>query len=153
MKAISLWQPWASAIALGLKRVETRSWPTKHRGPIAIHAARTKEGVRKGASEAVVRAFVHELGMRSADFYDRRELEALLPFGAIVAVAELVECQEATAEVIAAERRRRPLEVAMGDWWPGRWLWRLDSIEPIDPPVPALGRQGLFEVEDPRTAR
>lgn len=33
MKAISLWQPWASAIAVGAKRVETRSWATKYRGP------------------------------------------------------------------------------------------------------------------------
>ena len=35
MKAISLWQPWASAVALGSKRVETRSWSTSYRGPLA----------------------------------------------------------------------------------------------------------------------
>ena len=34
MKAPSLWQPWASAIAVGAKRVETRSWPTNYRGPL-----------------------------------------------------------------------------------------------------------------------
>lgn len=39
MKAITLWQPWASLVATGAKIIETRSWGTRHRGPIAIHAA------------------------------------------------------------------------------------------------------------------
>lgn len=39
MKAITLWQPWASLVAVGAKTIETRSWSTKHRGPLAIHAA------------------------------------------------------------------------------------------------------------------
>ncbi len=38
MKALSLWQPWASLIALGVKTIETRSWATNYRGPLAIHA-------------------------------------------------------------------------------------------------------------------
>lgn len=45
MKAISLWQPWATLIATGAKQIETRSWATSYRGPIAIHAAKRK--VRK----------------------------------------------------------------------------------------------------------
>ena len=40
MKALSLWQPWASAIALGHKRIEPRHWTTSYRGLIAIHAAK-----------------------------------------------------------------------------------------------------------------
>lgn len=40
MKAITLWQPWASLIAIGAKKYETRSWKTNYRGPIAIHAAK-----------------------------------------------------------------------------------------------------------------
>ncbi len=42
MKAIVLWQPWASLVALGVKTIETRSWSTKYRGPLAIHAAAKK---------------------------------------------------------------------------------------------------------------
>lgn len=38
IKTLSLWQPWASLVAVGEKRIETRSWATKHRGTIAIHA-------------------------------------------------------------------------------------------------------------------
>jgi len=39
MKAITLWQPWAGFVAAGMKRMETRSWPTGHRGEVAIHAS------------------------------------------------------------------------------------------------------------------
>ncbi len=39
VRAITLWQPWASLVALGLKRFETRSWPTNYRGKLLIHAA------------------------------------------------------------------------------------------------------------------
>ena len=39
MKALTVWQPWASLIALGVKTIETRSWHTSYRGPLAIHAA------------------------------------------------------------------------------------------------------------------
>lgn len=42
MKAVSLWNPWAAAIAAGIKKIETRSWTTSYRGPLAIHAAKRK---------------------------------------------------------------------------------------------------------------
>ena len=38
MKALTIRQPWASLIAAGVKTIETRSWSTKYRGPLAIHA-------------------------------------------------------------------------------------------------------------------
>jgi hypothetical protein len=72
MKAITIWQPWASLIACGTKKYETRSWPTKYRGPIAIHAA---------AKEP--RTLPQEV---------REALDQLdeVPLGAIIATAELV---------------------------------------------------------------
>lgn len=33
--------PWGTLVALGAKRIETRSWSTPHRGPLAIHIAKT----------------------------------------------------------------------------------------------------------------
>jgi hypothetical protein len=36
---LTLWQPWASLVALGVKSIETRSWSTQYRGPLAIHAS------------------------------------------------------------------------------------------------------------------
>ncbi|TWH47470.1 ASCH domain-containing protein [Sporomusa sp. KB1] len=41
MKAITILQPWASLLACGAKQIETRSWPAKYRGPIAIHTGKT----------------------------------------------------------------------------------------------------------------
>lgn len=38
MKVISIIQPWATLIALGEKKFETRSWKTKYHGELAIHA-------------------------------------------------------------------------------------------------------------------
>lgn len=43
MKALTLYEPWASLVALGAKKIETRSWPTKYRGPLAIRAAKSYE--------------------------------------------------------------------------------------------------------------
>lgn len=40
MRALTLHQPWATLVAIGAKRVETRSWATTYRGPVAIHAGR-----------------------------------------------------------------------------------------------------------------
>ena len=42
MPCLSLWEPWATATALEATTVETRSWSTKVRGRIAIHAAKRK---------------------------------------------------------------------------------------------------------------
>lgn len=39
MKAISIYQPWASLIALGDKTIEARCWPTNHRGDLLICAS------------------------------------------------------------------------------------------------------------------
>ena len=41
MKAITISQPWAHLIVRGEKRVENRTWPTEHRGPLAIHAGKS----------------------------------------------------------------------------------------------------------------
>jgi hypothetical protein len=43
LACLSVRQPYASAILTGQKREEFRSWPTRHRGPLAVHAGRTLE--------------------------------------------------------------------------------------------------------------
>jgi hypothetical protein len=39
MKIISIRQPWASLIVSGIKDIENRTWPTRYRGPVLIHAS------------------------------------------------------------------------------------------------------------------
>ncbi len=61
MKAITIHQPWASLIVVGAKRFETRSWETKYRGPIAIHASKQEWYLayfqNTTLQDAVIRAF------------------------------------------------------------------------------------------------
>ncbi len=130
MKAITLWQPWATFIALGYKKVETRSWPTTYRGPIAIHAAK--------------RRMTHYERERMAYLEARYRLNASYPLGVIVCTATLTDCVRMTDDLI---ERQGYTELHLGDWRPGRYAWFLRDIKRLDPPVPARGAQGLWEWE------
>jgi hypothetical protein len=76
MKIISIKQPWAQLIASGAKDVENRTWPTRYRGPVLIHASRRANGVR---SDEIERRF----GVR---------LPPVLDLGGIVGITEIVDC-------------------------------------------------------------
>jgi len=68
MKALTVCQPYAHLIAIGEKRVENRTWRTNYRGPLAIHAGKSRDWLRPGDEFP---------GMA---------------FGAFVAVCRLVDC-------------------------------------------------------------
>lgn len=158
MGAISLWQPWASAVALGAKRVETRHWPTDYRRPLAIHAAKRR----------VLRELIHygSIWQWQGAFYSLRgpegawvEFEEALPFGAIVAVCTLSDCRPTDSFTVSElDTPRSPegvtlehyawTERMMGDFSLGRFGWVLTDIRPLPEPVPFVGRQGFFNVPD-----
>lgn len=79
MKAITIWQPWASLISCGIKKYETRSWPTKYRGPIAIHAAAKNPQTLPWEVRGVLEKYAEYIGQLDE-----------LPRGAIIATANLV---------------------------------------------------------------
>lgn len=141
MKAVSLWQPWASLIACGAKTVETRSWPAPRTvvgQRIAIHAA-------KRTSELTM---TREPLFRDAlrDHRDRvRLVGGELPLGFIVATAVLAECFRMDAARCADVRTTAPLEYAFGHWEPGRFGWRLTDVEVVEP-IAYRGAQGVFDV-------
>ncbi|WP_331281011.1 ASCH domain-containing protein [Brevibacillus thermoruber] len=99
MKAITIHQPWATLIALGEKRFETRSWATKYRGPLAIHAGKK---VDRDACEAEpIRSVLAKHGYTADN----------LPTGVILAVGEMVDCLEVTGEgcgIVAMEGDAEP---------------------------------------------
>lgn len=132
MKAISLWQPWASAIAVGLKAIETRSWPTPYRGLIAIHAA------KRWTSEEM--EFLEDLKEVWPEAYQK--LPAAMPFGAIVAVAQLFDCRR-----IEHDTQVSDLERALGNYCPGRFAWTFGCVVPLVTPIAYRGMQGLFDVD------
>lgn len=133
MKCISLWQPWASAIALGHKRVETRSWSTPYRGPIAIHAAKRWD--------------VNQRAFHATEVAVKR-LPAELPFGAIVAVAVLTEIVPIGQLRLLDAFAMGCVERLYGDYSDGRFGWVLHDIKALADPVPFKGMQGLFDVPD-----
>jgi hypothetical protein len=126
--ALTLWQPWASLIAIGVKPFETRSWPTSHRGRLAIHAGTDRRGLALCRGEPGIEAALAAAGLT---------LDAL-PLGRILAVADLVQCWR--AEAILADDLADPF----GDYSPGRWAWHLHRIRPLHEPIPCTGRQRLW---------
>jgi len=211
VKALTLHQPWASLIAVGAKRIETRSWSTSYRGPLAIHAAarlperfhgqrgwvgsggyisqynvgkwtddlRHVEPCRCDHDEEIAGercmaasdwswALLEDAGAHGVTLATR------LPLGAIVATCDLVDVlpiiDEARGGSIYGASASVPFpfvkvygdgvlgiirdahslaswiddERPFGDFTPGRFAWLLDNIQPVDPPIPARGRQGLW---------
>jgi hypothetical protein len=132
IKCISLHDPWASAIALGLKPVETRSWSTKYRGTLGIHAAKK---------------WTHEQRWFNADLcvrfpkYSKLMATRLFPLGHVIALVDLYDCKP-TDKYCGTD----PLTLALGDFTPGRYAWLLKNIRRLPHPVPAIGRQGFFTV-------
>lgn len=150
MKALSLWQPWASAIALGLKRIETRDWGTRFRGMLAIHAAKTTRGWDDCSAEVELRVFEAAGYSRASIACARNTRPNSFPHGGVIAIANLLDCVEMTPELIA---KQSELEVAMGNWQPGRFAWVLGNVYALPKPFDCRGAQGLFNVSfDPTAA-
>lgn len=136
IKALPLWQPWASLVALGAKRVETRDYPPGRIGlragqRIAIHATKTDREM-----------WVCE----EWPFSDHIADPAALPLGALIATCTIDRASEITEASAAALLERNPTEHAFGLYTPGRWAWVLRDVEQLPAPVPFRGSQGAFEV-------
>jgi hypothetical protein len=118
MKALSVCQPWAWAIVTGLKKIENRSRPTRHRGPLVIHASRSRRYL-KGDYAGLLP------GLPPEDQLD---------FGALLGVVEVVD------SVPVAEVEGNPFAI-------GPWCWLLAKARPIQP-IPFKGQVSLFNVAD-----
>lgn len=161
-KGITLYQPWASLVAAGVKHLETRPRGTTYRGPLLIHAAKKPP----------------ELGMRIGNWTVTRGMDGWfmrpgpaselgfipLPLGAVVARSVLTEVLpmldygdpgpdllsdflnlEPDGELVVF-RGRTSAEVVSDQWpygnfAPGRQGWMLAEVEAVDPvseyPYPA----------------
>mgnify|MGYP000940126643 CR=1 FL=1 len=150
MKALSLWQPWASLVAIGVKPHETRSWapPLALIGKrFAIHAAKKSideatAGLTDGVMEAMVRALIAA-----------GEDPMNLPHGKVVCTVVLgdpgrVESRMRTSTGLHAvlHNGSRVLINHFGDYAVGRWVWPLLDVERVTP-YDVIGRQGLFDLD------
>lgn len=147
MKTLSIHQPWASLIALGVKRIENRSWWTHHRGPIAIHAAaaassrRTWSGaVGDPAVVAAARAAAAQIGPHASDAVERLVTGRLAdaPCSAVLAVVDLVDIHPVGDPAVAGD----PFAL-------GPYCWVLAHPRPYPAPIPAVGAQSLWRWDPP----
>lgn len=125
--ALTLWQPWAWLIVDGLKEFETRGWATKHRGPLAIHAA-----LRKVQPSDINSTIAAALASRGRGINQ-------LARGCVVCVVDLVDCIPASDIMDKLSER----EKAVGWYAPGRYAWKLANMRKF-PAIPAKGMQGMW---------
>jgi len=119
MKALTICQPYAEMIVRGTKVIENRTWPTRHRGLMYIHAGKS-------------RAWFDD------DQHLIQEFGKLPPFGAVVAIADLYDC---------VHKSKLPAHLEDNEHANGPYCWLLRNVVPIGP-WPYRGAQGLFDIDD-----
>ncbi|MBA3867768.1 MAG: ASCH domain-containing protein [Anaerolineae bacterium] len=130
VKAITLYQPWASLIILGFKRFETRSWGSQYTGLLVIHAGKTLEVNTADAN------FMNHLYASGITDYRK------LPLSAAVGVVWKGKCYRGASVLPHIDER----EKAFGNFnGPDRIAWELANPVAFDPPVPMRGKQGLWD--------
>jgi len=141
MKVISILQPWASLVALGHKRIETRSWSTKYRGELLIHASAKFTKQQENLS--------HEFSMMQRDSRIYH-----CPRGAIIGKVDLAQCY-LMGEISTFARYLHngstwPLtkqEIVFGDYSsPFRFVWLLSDPILFKEPIPCKGKLGIWNL-------
>lgn len=148
MKALTLWQPWASLMALRFKLVETRGWSTKHRGETAIHSAlKTPSFVISHLSED----FRKEMERCGFEYFPvqnnccgYRHEDQPMPTGAIIATGNLVAVLEVTDDLRADLSKR---ELTFGNYQDGRYAWFFEDMKPLPKPIWIRGNRLLWNWE------
>jgi hypothetical protein len=144
MKGLTMTQPWASLVAIGENRIETRSWQTGYRGAIAIHAAKAFPS----DARRLCRRWPYRETLAAAGYEDAGSL----PLGAVIAVAELEQVMAFDSGSLAEVRARSARgelpahDADFGDFAPGRFGFVLRDVRALATPVPARGMLGLWQV-------
>ena len=127
MKAITIKQPFASLIAEGLKEYEFRTWKTKYRGKILIHAGK---GIDKKA-------------MKKFEKYNLK-----YPIGSIIAIADLTDCIKVDTQFRKMLNEKNPLVysgVTKDPKWEG-YAFKLENVKKINP-IKVNGKLSLWDYD------
>ena len=132
MKALSLLQPWASLVVMGIKKIETRNWSAAYRGPLLIHAGKSRAGALF-MTEAAIQKHISNFDA--------------LPFGAIIGRVELVDILPADSPHLTPPKMQAEAleERAFGDYTAQRFAWIFEGAVLFGKPVPARGMLQLWE--------
>ena len=125
MKALTICQPFASAIIKGIKTVENRKWQTNYTGPLVIHAGQSKKWYKGVEPDNPLWPLLKPLLL-----WDK------LPLGAIIGVVEL-------KEVVSIEEYAGDCPFAFGPY-----CWIIENPREFKKPIPWRGRQGLWHFPD-----
>lgn len=154
MKALTLTQPWASLVALNVKRYETRSWRTSYRGPLAIHAAK---GMPKACADLCdLEPFRKALEPISGLVSGPLDWRAFLPRGEIVAIVKLAAIgpTEKIRDSAGFVDGAWPHERDFGDYGDGRFAWLMTLPLALQYPRPEVaGHLSLWEWAEPEYLR
>jgi activating signal cointegrator 1 len=134
MRALSLWQPWASLWVGGGKLYETRTWTTPYRGWLLVHASK-----REPTAEELGK-FREVLQDAFGANWDK------LPRGAIVGAVKVEKCHPCDQVLRDFVGREFPVSLLAGDFSDGRYAWRRGQAVRLPEPLPFNGRQRFFEV-------
>ncbi|MEM6280554.1 MAG: hypothetical protein AAF787_00055 [Chloroflexota bacterium] len=139
-RVLTLWQPYATFIAMGLKKFETRSWnpitqlPPKPRLQpgeiIMIHAAKRK-------LETYEKSLLGSKALANALMATGRVMP-VLPYGAIVCACRFIDAHPTD------EFQAQGIERKLGNYQPGRYAWELELLRVPPEPIPATGKQGIW---------
>jgi hypothetical protein len=134
MKCLSVNQPWATLIMLGHKQYETRTWSTRYRGPLAIHASKQfPEAAAQLCQTEPFRTLLREAGFHHG---------ADLPRGRILGTVQLLDCVPVRSVLATLSEK----EKALGDFLCGRHVLRLGQPLPLERPIMMTGKLGLFDL-------
>jgi activating signal cointegrator 1 len=134
VKALTLTEPWASLVACRQKLVETRSWYTAYRGPLAIHAAK---GFPKWAREESEENPI----FKTALTFETGSYNPELTRGRVLCLVELVDVKRTEDVRLTLSAK----ELEFGDYHAGRFAWFLKYINPYASMPLAKGALGLWE--------
>lgn len=160
VNVLPLWQPWATLVALGAKRIETRHWPTPKRllgERIAIYA--TKGGISaRDERELLDQVLFHDALRQLVPGADgaptSKQIAGVLPRGALIATVIIERCSQISLDASIVLETSKPSEFAFGNYEAGRYAWVLKDVEPLAEPVVWRSeeedgwkpRQGIFKV-------
>lgn len=124
MKVLTVKQPFASLIAQGYKKYEFRSWKTKYRGELYIHAG---NGIDKNRMEMV------------------KDYNLNYPNGYIIAKVNLVDCTLVDEKMNEVLRKSNP-NVYTHDYT-GYYAWKLEDVKILDEPIKVSGKLSVWNYD------